>query len=785
MEVWPKYKFSFSFIAVVFLAIGVIITFYGPIAVNPNSHFLKVSEDGLKNYFTFSYYINYNQSNFNFEGMNYPYGESILYTDGHPLLSFLLKHLSFVFPQVANYSVGILNSLLLSSLLISSVFLFLLFYEMKINTVLAVLSSVAIMMLSPQLFRFGGHYALAYSCFIPINLYLLWRFEKGGSIPLLTLLLVINSLFWFFTHAYLGMILVTFNSVYLVIKWIYEYKEQKKTYRSYIGLLTSIIIPTSGFILFLKLSDIHIGRTTNAGDLLDHSVIFFSVFFPFKGHPLFPFFESLFNKPSVHWEDIAYIGLAGDLVLIGLLFVLIRKYLGSKKTRIAKPVIEDPFLKIAIPASIVLLFFAMDYPFLFGMESLLEIKPFEIIKNFRANGRFAWVFYFVFSISAVYIINKLQVYLLVRKHKLIAATIILLYPLSIAFEGHYYHKYISSIINVNPNLFDIEQVDKNLQEAINSIDKNKYQSIIPLPYFHSGSGNFRRDSKEKIFQYTLLTSFHSRTPVMASRLSRVSIKESKNLVQLMSEGFYEKAVERDLVDDRPFLVIISNEKLTKNEKEFVKKCKFFYENNELKFYEIEKSVLFNTDAEAEQKRFNEKKSDFYARNDFLVSDSSSYFIYYDFEASKSKYSFRGEGAFSGSKNDTLVLLTLNGKDMEINTSYIVSVWVYNCGLNFGQDQLRGKLKLQSMNDPLIKSPTFSPRYSQTIYGCWSLVEFPFRLKNNEGKYRLLFFSDLNSDKTFYADDLLIYKKGVEIYRKDKQGKLTFLFKNNHKIPLDY
>ncbi|MFT4757242.1 MAG: hypothetical protein ACI91R_001895, partial [Vicingaceae bacterium] len=56
-----------------------VLCFYSDAFFSPNSYLFSNSNDGIKNYYTYAYHIKNNKSVTNFEGLNYPYGESFLY----------------------------------------------------------------------------------------------------------------------------------------------------------------------------------------------------------------------------------------------------------------------------------------------------------------------------------------------------------------------------------------------------------------------------------------------------------------------------------------------------------------------------------------------------------------------------------------------------------------------------------------------------------------------------------------------------------------------------------
>ena len=78
----------------------------------PSRMLMHGGVDGIKNYYTLSWFLEHNVSWTTFEGMNHPYGDLTVYTDGHPLLAWILRLLGVG----GGDAVGILNLVLLFSL---------------------------------------------------------------------------------------------------------------------------------------------------------------------------------------------------------------------------------------------------------------------------------------------------------------------------------------------------------------------------------------------------------------------------------------------------------------------------------------------------------------------------------------------------------------------------------------------------------------------------------------------------------------------------------------------
>ena len=80
------------------LGVGFIWVFalYGPILSAPDDYMFSDQGDGVKNYFTFAYHVKHDAHWLEFKGMNYPDGEHVGYTDGHPFFSLLFGWIPWV-----------------------------------------------------------------------------------------------------------------------------------------------------------------------------------------------------------------------------------------------------------------------------------------------------------------------------------------------------------------------------------------------------------------------------------------------------------------------------------------------------------------------------------------------------------------------------------------------------------------------------------------------------------------------------------------------------------------
>src|SRR5690606_12541756 len=132
----------------------------------PECYLFEDTGDGLKNYYTLAYYVEYD-SGWHFSGMNYPYGEHIIYTDNQPALARVLQWVDRHVTDLHGHVVGTLNILLLLGLYAGIVLTYALLRRWRVGRGWALTAAACIILLSPQLWRLHGHYGLAYLCFFP------------------------------------------------------------------------------------------------------------------------------------------------------------------------------------------------------------------------------------------------------------------------------------------------------------------------------------------------------------------------------------------------------------------------------------------------------------------------------------------------------------------------------------------------------------------------------------------------------------------------------------------
>jgi len=744
-------------------------SFYGKFLLSPNSYLIGDEGDAMKNYYTYQHLIKNNVGVIEFEGMNYPYSENFMYTDCHPVQATVLKFINSVFPSLSDYTIGMLNFFMIISLLITALIIFFIFVELKVNKWFAILSAIGITILSPQIFRFSGHWALSYSFAIPIVIYLLLLFEKRNNLKHLFYLFV-SILFLFFTHGYLGMIASSVALSYVGVDFLLNVilRTVKATIKKHLFVFVAAALPILLFFIFMKISDAHIGRTTNPWGIYEHHAEFENVFIPFL--QLNDYLSNLTDVSiSQPWEGMSYIGVIG---IIGLLFFILRI-----RTNHTINKIDNSFLiKLLIGAFIVL---CVSILIPFGLWEYL-IEKISLIKQFRAIGRFAWVFYFAANIIAVYAINLVLIRFKESGKLVLVNLLIVLLPIVMIVEGVRYHTYLASISKSGENVFDLKQTNKEFQTNINSIPCEKYQAIIMLPYFYVGSDNYGKQSNDDLSKLAFMFSYHLNLPMFNSYLTRTSIEESKNIVQLMSSSFYDKAIEKDIISDKPFLIVCHNEVLSSNETSLLSKGTKLSSNESYSIYEISKDKIFYNTANKEVEAYEFVKDSLISRDDFLVSDSAFYFSYLNYNELSSP-ELCESGCYQNAQSGYSKLLEIQGADLIQGQTYIARFWMYNGGENTGQDAFNGMAFFEKdmSGEKEWIFPITSMQSTQEINGDWNLVEVVLNEVDTTTNYYLLLKGDDRAKMNYYIDDVIFYDQRLTVYREFE----TYLFKNGHRVSM--
>lgn len=751
-------KGRIPFILSILIGAIVVFFFYSEVILHPNQYLFSDSGDGLKNYFTYAYYIQNNQGFIDFEGMNYPYGEHFLYTDCHPILASLFRFLGVSIPFFKTYAIGILNLLLIGSVWITFPLCYKLLRKLGIQQGLGLVFAVCMAMLAPQIFRINGHLSLSYSIAIPLSWLLFLYSDSEKRKRFWLLLLFLNNLFWLFIHAYLGIIVLFFLMALIIVEYAAN-KNRKLEWAKYAVRMSTVVMPLLLFFAFAKSTDTHTSRTENPSGFFQYNAELDDVLLPHHG-PISAFIKAQVPAFKLKWEAWSYVGIIATLLLFVILISSIIALIRRRKSGFVAMSFSSREVNRSLIASGLILLFAMGIPFR-QFPVLLDWLP--VLKQFRTTGRFTWPFYFAAIVFVAFVFQGLYTQLKIRNRGKWGMAMLVLVCFTYVWEGIPYHKEIQKSLVKSPNVFDFNQLSPDFQKAVASFDASEYQTIFSLPFFYQGSEAFTIPRDEESVKKSIIMGYHSNLPMVGALLARTSIVESKKIVQLISPDYYDKPIAMDFPSQKPFLIVKASDDLSQNERDILDKCSLVYESDEVSLYKLELDDLFRSSVHERTADFEAEKPDLYFRDGLYVSDSLAFVSFNKFEGLESEIARSGKGAFRGTKTGKNVLAEFGPGTFDSAHTYDFSMWMHN-----GEpDALNGWLRLlieeyDVANDQWTTT-TFFPEFAETVDGNWSLMTGQFEVKNPGSHIYISTKGKERQKATLIVDDLLVKTSGVKVY----------------------
>lgn len=521
------------------------------------------SGDGLKNYFTVLHYVKYDKDLL-FSGMNYPYGEYIHFIDAHPIYSVVLNFIDDHLFSIHDHLFAIINYWLLIGLIITPIVIYYLLRHFALPRNYSVIVSLIISFLSPQLDRITGHYALSYSYIIPLCWLLALKISKSKKSRYdlalgIGLIIIVSS--WI--HAYFAAILGMFIFAYGVISYLFS------SNKKYLPIITPLVALGLSYYL-LSFTDHFVDRETFPWGVYHYTSYLESLFLPDTGiwHDLL---NKIINVRDVPWEGRAYVGILGLPIFVLLLYSTIKRLLGSYSFN---GLIKNKLLFSSLIASLIVWLYSTAWVHRFLPEFFqLSIKP---LYQFRSMGRFAWVFYFVFTVCIACILYRLY-----RRYRLKfpkSAKYVLFFSLVLwAFDAYNKSNYVFKKAHHKNEL--LLPQDKTFQKVLSQYGYKvgDFQASLPLPLNTLDTKFLWFQHQAWYFRYAMQAAYSDGLPIIGSYASRPSIHHTTALRQIYSPSWIKKRIAEGF-DQRPILVIKGKEKRKyKYEDDLLSHCTFIAE----------------------------------------------------------------------------------------------------------------------------------------------------------------------------------------------------------------
>lgn len=632
--------------------------FYGHLISSPNTYLLTGQGDGLKSYYVMKYHIENDSSYLHFTGMNYPFGEHIGYTDGIPAITWLIQTIPFLKP----HSIAIVHLSVFLSMLLSAVFVFLIFKKFNVNQWFAVAASLGILLLQPQIHRMTGHISLSYAVFFPLSWYLLIKYLEKPS-KVITVFLVLNPLFWFFIHAYLGFMIVIF---YLVTFLYLGIRDRKKSKLVALKNIAFTFLPLILFFSFIKLSDPITDRPKDPSGIFDYTASIKSVFLP-SHPPLNSFYNSIFTDSNpVPWEGWSYIGLTTVIIIfITLVAFIVQSFAFNKEKK--SSIIPKQFVPYIL-SGILILIFSFGFPFIIFPELLDYLSP---VKQFRALGRFAWVFYYVSTIISLTLLyywwerNKTKS----KTKNILSASVVVLGISLYYFEGIPYHSNARAFLNTK-NVFESNQLSETEQQLIKTASLYDVQAIMPLPYFHVGSEIFNKDASAETVRKCFLLSYYLKKPIFSVMMGRTSFQQSIDFLRTFGPPQIEKRMRNILPPEKPLLVYYGGVKLWEEEIELKKLLIPIQNIGTDELYLLYPQDLLRTEPNFTLADFKKNTDTLISYQDILIDHPITNDFFWDNFEDKEKWKeFYSNGKYRGFIKNYNTILTVPENTLQKDSTY--------------------------------------------------------------------------------------------------------------------
>lgn len=742
------------------------------LSLHPDSSLISVWNDGIKNYFTTLFYIDYDEG-VHFSGMNYPFGEHIVFTDNMPALAGPVRFLGNYFPWLQQYALGIMNLCLLFSLVLSVHFIYKILKHYKLNTIYALLSALLIAFLSPQLNRITAHYGMSIVFYIPATIYHIIQYTHSSKKRNLAYIFIIITISAFF-HLYNLVIISLFTGLYAIWLTILN-KFSRQSIRQSIGLL---IVPVASIIVsygFVMLTDPVKDRSSYPYEALANEATLKDILV--NDVPLGYLFQFITGPadPIISTEGKSYIGFVSLLLLLSLLVYFLSGKWRNKQESTNEILRFTKSYKVLLIAAACQLLFSMAIPFILGRDFFIENV--SIFRHFRALGRFIWPFYYVIMIYCFVVMFKIFLLIKSRKRPILAycfLTIVMMIWV-LQYSAYYttFRKYDKDAITNYNKLFSKNEMNWREWLKEKGHKASDFQAVLGLPLFHFNSdkiwldqGNVGRNEYE-LCKLSLQTGI----PMVNTLLARTSWGQTFANIQLVDGPFSKKEVLNKF-DERPILVYVENvDPLNPDkEEEWVRHAKLLGSwNDEVDIYTINPQLLQSRNLQLRDSIRHIAETSL--KTSGLADTGSAAFFYENtFGKENNLKGFADHGILPAADNESMIVDSINVPAFSTNKMYTISIWA-KCNMKDFRTPYFEIYQFDSHNKQ-ISMTDFHTKRSTNVIEDWFKAETNFKIEARTKSILIKAYRGWNKPVYKGLDNLLIQPSGsVHFYKSPLRGLL--------------
>ena len=174
------------------------------------------------------------------------------------------------------------------------------------------------------------------------------------------------------------------------------------------------------------------------------------------------------------------------------------------------------------------------------------------LKQFRVLGRFAWIFYFVFTVATISTFYQLYK----KQGKNMILGLVFIVGVSFYFVEAYPHLSITAeTVSTHKNEFLSENLNPELKDVVDYLNKEDYDAFLMLPFTHMSSENMMLLGEEQANYDAFMISYHTGLPMLNSVSSRLSQPESIKFNNFFGPEFCEKLLLKDIPEGHKIALI--------------------------------------------------------------------------------------------------------------------------------------------------------------------------------------------------------------------------------------
>lgn len=721
--------------------------------------------DGLKNYFTYLYYMQHDTGN-HFSGMNYPYGEHVIFTDNMPLLAWIVKGISAYIPGIIPYATGIFNLFVITSFTIGALFLYKILGLFKLPGWWRSLAALFILYFSPQIFKVFGHYGMGILFCLPALFYWLLCYHKFKKKRFLVYY-AIASLLFSFLHVYLLAIasiqLLAYLAAYILLN------RRRLSISKLLSPLLAAVVPLLCFYGYLKATDPVSDRSQYPYGVMDE-VVRGDYLLASKIPPLGELFGFVNHSGAKgHTESYAYLGLVSILVCFFLIFRLFRA--GYFKWRRRRLVPAHPLraYRIWLLTGFLILLFSMGVPFVWGKDWWVE--HLSVLRQFRTIGRFSWCFYYIISVYAAIVIYRLYLVLLRRGKvglsRLLLTLVILIWCWQTS--GYVQHFWKSSLADSSGNYAALMgdatfNWSSWLQKA--GADPQQFQALVRLPYGHIGSEKiWIEGDNNEAFSVAMQTGL----PLMNVMMSRTSWQQTFDNVQMIDGPFSAKPL-LERMKEQPLLLMIRQDKdLSPGEQEWRDLGRLIGKRGELAFYRVDTRDLKDNHLKYKDSLLRQVSAQ--DATEGLIGNTNHAF-YYAVHVEQQKGFPEAAIPAPPLHADEEMQLIQTIQLPAVNTvsrDYYISVWVKCSADDYRSPEFR--IKQYDAGGSLIAEDELDTKFSTHVINYWFLAERIVELKPNATAIDFHVENPYHRRAYLHLDELAIWPANSVYFYKMPDGRV--------------